>query len=140
MYSLLFGIWLFACGPKVLPELQFSPPSEAQETSSGLRYQVLKKGKGKEYPTENSIVTVHYTGWLSDGSVFDSSIERGQSATFPLNRVIPGWTEGVQLMREGEKAIFWIPVDLAYGKNASSSAPQGDLIFEIELISIITPE
>jgi FKBP-type peptidyl-prolyl cis-trans isomerase len=136
MYSLLFGLWLFACGPKVGPELQFSPPPEARETSSGLRYQIIKKGKGAS-PNAASKVTVHYTAWQTDGVVFDSSRERRQPSTFPLDKVIPGWTEGVQLMKKGAIYRFWIPEDLAY--KGRPGTPQGMLIFEVELLSFENP-
>lgn len=85
-----------------------------KETASGLQYVVEKEGSGAQ-PTAEDEVTVHYTGRLLDGTVFDSSVNRGEPATFPLNRVIPGWTEGVQLMKEGAKYTFFIPSDLAYG-------------------------
>ncbi len=106
-------------------------------TASGLQYRVLKEGTGAQ-PTATDEVTVHYTGKLLDGTVFDSSINRGEPATFPLNRVIPGWTEGVQLMKEGAKYEFYIPSDLAYGPNGVPNAipPHATLIFEVELISI----
>lgn len=107
------------------------------ETPSGLQYIVLKEGEGKQ-PTAESEVTVHYTGKLLNGTVFDSSVNRGQPATFPLNRVIPGWTEGVQLMKEGSKYEFFIPSDLAYGAQGVPNAipPHSTLIFEVELIKV----
>ncbi len=106
-------------------------------TPSGLQYRVIKEGNGAQ-PTATDEVTVHYTGKLLDGTVFDSSINRGEPATFPLNRVIPGWTEGVQLMKEGAKYEFYIPSDLAYGPNGVPNAipPHATLIFEVELISV----
>lgn len=106
-------------------------------TASGLQYRVIKEGAGKQ-PTATDEVTVHYTGKLLDGTVFDSSVNRGEPATFPLNRVIPGWTEGVQLMKEGAKYEFFIPSDLAYGPNGVPNAipPHATLIFEVELISV----
>jgi peptidylprolyl isomerase len=79
-------------------------------------------------------VTVHYTGWTTDGKMFDSSVSRGQPATFPLNKVIAGWTEGVQLMVEGEKTRFWIPQNLAY--QGQAGAPRGMLVFDVELLKI----
>ncbi|NIT97387.1 MAG: FKBP-type peptidylprolyl isomerase, partial [Actinobacteria bacterium] len=96
----------------------------------------LIRGCGTEHPTEASSVTVHYTGWTTDGKMFDSSVTRGSAATFPLNRVIPGWTEGVQLMVVGEKRRFWIPGDLAYGDDPRPGAPAGMLVFDVELIAI----
>ena len=106
-------------------------------TDSGLQYVVEKEGTGKQ-PTATSEVTVHYTGKLLDGTVFDSSINRGEPATFPLNRVIPGWTEGLQLMKEGAKYTFFIPSDLAYGPTGIPNAipPHSTLIFDVELISV----
>jgi peptidylprolyl isomerase len=110
-----------------------SPPSAAKRTSSGLNYQVLKPGKGKRHPTADSTVSVHYSGWTAEGKLFDSSITTGKAATFPLSNVIPGWTEGVQLMVEGEKTRFWIPESLAY---KGQGPVYGDLVFDIELVKI----
>ena len=109
-----------------------------KETASGLQYTVIKEGEGAT-PTAEDEVTVHYTGKLLDGTVFDSSVNRGEPATFPLNRVIPGWTEGVQLMKEGAKYMFFIPSDLAYGPQGIPNAipPHSTLIFEVELIKVI---
>src|SRR5712671_4593005 len=84
-----------------------APPADAKKTPSGLAYKVIKPGTGTRHPASTSSVTVHYTGWTTDGKMFDSSVSRGQPATFPLNRVIAGWTEGLQLMTEGEKTRFW---------------------------------
>lgn len=111
---------------------------KVKETASGLQYIVEKEGTGVK-PTAQDEVTVHYTGKLLDGTVFDSSINRGEPATFPLNRVIPGWTEGVQLMNEGAKYTFFIPSDLAYGPQGIPNAipPHSTLIFEVELIKVI---
>ena len=110
---------------------------DVKVTASGLQYRVIKEGTGAQ-PTATDEVTVHYTGKLLDGTVFDSSVNRGEPATFPLNRVIPGWTEGVQLMKEGAKYEFYIPSDLAYGPNGVPNAipPHATLIFEVELINI----
>lgn len=106
-------------------------------TPSGLQYVIEKEGTGAQ-PTAEDEVTVHYTGKLLDGKVFDSSVNRGEPATFPLNRVIPGWTEGVQLMKEGAKYTFFIPSDLAYGAQGVPGAipPHSTLIFEVELIKV----
>lgn len=105
-------------------------------TASGLQYQVITEGTG-ENPTAEDMVEVHYTGKLLDGTVFDSSVERGQPVKFPLNGVIPGWTEGVQLMKPGAKYIFWIPSDLAYGDRGTGPIPGGSaLMFEVELLSV----
>jgi peptidylprolyl isomerase len=112
-------------------------PADAQKTKSGLAYEVLRKGFGTENPIERSTVEVHYTGWTSDGEMFDSSVERGVPAKFPLNGVIEGWTEGLQLMIVGEKTRFWIPEDIAY--KGRPGAPAGMLIFDIELLSMTTP-
>ncbi|WP_394199953.1 FKBP-type peptidyl-prolyl cis-trans isomerase [Shewanella waksmanii] len=107
------------------------------ETLSGLQYKVLHKGDGERHPKATDTVTVHYHGTLIDGTVFDSSVERNEPIAFPLNRVIKGWTEGVQLMVEGEKTRFFIPSSLAYGnRNAGKIAGGSVLIFDVELISI----
>ncbi len=106
-------------------------------TESGLAYKILKKGNGIEKPTAESTVTVHYTGKLTNGKVFDSSVDRGEPISFPLNRVIPGWTEGLQLMVVGDKFLFIIPSDLAYGSRGIPQAgiePNSTLIFEVELL------
>lgn len=112
--------------------------AKVQETASGLQYVVEKEGTGAQ-PTAEDEVTVHYTGRLLDGTVFDSSVNRGEPATFPLNRVIPGWTEGVQLMKEGAKYTFFIPSDLAYGPQGIPGAipPHSTLIFDVELIKVV---
>lgn len=107
------------------------------ETASGLQYQVLRKGDGSVHPSANSTVKVHYHGTLLDGTVFDSSVERNEPISFPLNRVIKGWTEGVQLMVVGDKFKFFIPADLAYGNSAAGTIKPGSLlIFEVELLEI----
>jgi len=111
----------------------------ATVTASGLAYKVINKGTGNVHPKENSTVTVHYTGMLTNGTTFDSSVQRGEPATFSLNRVIPGWTEGVQLMVVGDKWTFIIPSDLAYGASGIPQAgigPNATLIFEVELLEI----
>ena len=109
-------------------------PADAVRTSTNLASTVLTPGTGTRHPRPNSTVTVHYTGWTTDGRTFDSSVSRGEPATFSLDGVIPGWTEGVQMMVEGEKRRFWIPARLAY--EGSPGKPQGTLVFDIELITI----
>ena len=107
------------------------------QTQSGLQYMVLKEGTGaKPGPTDE--VTVHYTGKLLDGTVFDSSVERGEPATFPLDKVIAGWTEGLQLMSEGSKYRLFIPSELAYGSKGAGDQilPNSTLIFDVELIKV----
>lgn len=112
-----------------------APPADAERTPSGLASKVLSPGQGGNHPGPTDRVTVHYTGWQTDGEMFDSSVTRGQPATFPLNGVIAGWTEGVQLMTIGEKRRFWIPENLAYG--GRPGAPSGMLVFDVELISMV---
>jgi peptidylprolyl isomerase len=124
----------YAADPTTAPADVKAPPADAQKTKSGLAYKVLQAGAGAAHPKRNSKVTVHYTGWTTDGKMFDSSVAKGQPATFPLDQVIPGWTEGVQLMVEGEKTRFWIPQRLAY--DGQAGAPAGMLVFDVELISI----
>jgi peptidylprolyl isomerase len=119
--------------PPPVPEDVAGPPADAEKTASGLASKVLQPGTGSEHPSAKSTVTVHYSGWTTDGEMFDSSVIRGQPASFPLNRVIPGWTEGVQLMVVGEKRRMWIPEELAY--KGAPGAPQGMLVFDVELIS-----
>ncbi len=110
-----------------------TPPADAKRTGSGIAYQELQPGTGTRHPKKVDTVTVQYTGWTTDGKMFDSSLARGQAASFPLDHVIAGWTEGVQLMVEGEKMRFWIPERLAY---QGRQAPYGTLVFDIELIKI----
>lgn len=111
---------------------------EVSTTASGLQYEVLKRGEGKESPKATDQVKVHYHGTNIDGSVFDSSVERGEPITFGLNQVIAGWTEGVQLMHVGDKFKFYIPSELAYGDRSPSPKikPNSTLVFEVELFEI----
>ncbi len=111
---------------------------DVKTTASGLQYRVLKAGKGTKSPKATDTVKVHYHGTLIDGTVFDSSVERGEPISFPLNGVIPGWTEGVQLMKEGDKFQFTIPSKLAYGEQGAGGkiGPNATLIFDVELIAI----
>ncbi len=119
--------------PKV-PANVAAVPEDAEVTKSGLASVVLKAGTGTVHPKAKNTVEVHYSGWTTDGKMFDSSVSRGKPAKFPLNRVIAGWTEGVQLMVEGEKRRFWIPEKLAY--KGKAGAPAGMLVFDVELLSI----
>ena len=96
------------------PDTSEAAPPDAKRTASGLAYKVLKEGVGGRHPRPSSTVTVNYSGWTTDGKMFDSSVVRGEPTEFPLNRVIPGWTEGVGLMVVGEKRRLWIPQELAY--------------------------
>ena len=104
-------------------------------TASGLQYQVLTPGTGQEHPKPSSRVKVHYHGTLVDGTVFDSSVQRGEPIDFGLHQVIPGWTEGLQLMTKGEKARLFIPPHLGYGNRSAGTIPPGSvLVFDVELI------
>ena len=133
---LVFDVELlsFKEGPKPpkVPEDVASVPTDAEKTKSGLASKVIIKGRGKEHPTASSYVEVHYSGWTTDGQFFDSSVARGKTISFPLNGVIPGWSEGVHLMVEGETRRLWIPAELAYGNNP----PAGMLVFDIQLVDI----
>jgi peptidylprolyl isomerase len=111
-----------------------SPPRDATRTPTGLAFKVLQPGHGDRHPRPSSQVTVNYTGWTTDGKMFDSSVARGEPATFSLDQVISGWTEGVQMMTEGETCRFWVPESLAY--QGQSGMPAGMLVFDIELIRI----
>jgi peptidylprolyl isomerase len=131
---LVFDIELieFSPSPTAAPPDVKAPPADAKRTNSGLAYKSVKPGTGKDHPVRTSMVTVHYTGWTTDGKMFDSSYNNNKPISFPLSGVIEGWTEGVQLMVVGEKMRFWIPEKLAY---KGESAPYGVLVFDIELIS-----
>jgi peptidylprolyl isomerase len=122
-------------GPDLPPPPDVAaPPADALKTTSGLFIKVLQPGTGTRHPRATDTVTVHYTGWTTDGKMFDSSVVRGEPSSFQLNAVIDGWTEGVQRMVEGEKARLWIPETLAYA--GSPGKPQGMLVFDIELLKI----
>lgn len=117
--------------------------AEVTLTESGLQYEVLVQGEGGQKPKETDLVEVHYHGTLVNGEVFDSSVERGEPIVFPLNRVISGWVEGLQLMSVGDKYRFVIPPHLAYGERGAAGGqipPHATLIFEVELLNIIDPE
>lgn len=111
-------------------------PADAETTASGLASKLLAKGTGETKPKATDLVTVHYSGWTTDGKLFDSSVKRGEPTSFPLNGVIAGWTEGLQLMVVGEKRRFWIPAKMAYGENPPAGYPAGTLVFDVELIKI----
>ena len=129
---LVFDIELIGIPTRAPADVK-APPADAKTTASGLAYKVLQEGVGGRHPRSTGEVTVHYTGWTTDGKMFDSSIVRGQPSTFAVDGVIAGWTEGLMLMFEGEKTRFWIPESLAY---QGRSAPYGLLVFDVELIKI----
>jgi peptidylprolyl isomerase len=135
--ALLLVIPVAACALKddtgAPPDVK-GPPADALKTPSGLASKVLRVGTGTVRPTARSRVTVHYTGWQTDGTMIDSSIPRGEPTTFGVSEVIPGWTEGLQLMVVGEKRRLWIPGNLAY--DGMLDRPQGMLVFDIELLEV----
>lgn len=117
------------------PPGDLTPPADARTTESGLAYQELEPGTGANRPDENDLVVVHYSGWRSeDGQLFDSSLARGKPALLPLEAVIEGWSEGLQLMSEGGKYRLWIPGELAY--QGVEGRPQGMLVFDVELLEV----
>lgn len=121
-------------GQKYLEQISLN--KSVYTTESGLKYRMVKEGNGKK-PKITDRVKVHYTGTLIDGTTFDSSVERGEPITFALNQVIPGWTEGLQLMDEGSKYMLYIPYNLGYGEQQAGIIPPGStLIFEVELLEI----
>ena len=135
---LLFGL-AAAAGQIQAPDDVAAAPSDAETTGSRLASKIIQAGTGSAHPSATDEVTVHYTGWLTNGTMFDSSVTRGAPATFPLDRVIKGWTEGVQLMVVGEKRRFWIPSDLGYGDRDAPGGliPAGStLVFDVELLGI----
>jgi peptidylprolyl isomerase len=133
--ALLSGAAHAAAGEAIpAPEDVAAPPADAELTSSGLASKVLNPGTGGEHPGPTDVVEVHYTGWTTDGEMFDSSVVRGKKVGLRLDRVIAGWTEGLQLMVVGEKRRFWIPQELAYGGRPGK--PAGMLVFDVELFRI----
>lgn len=120
--------------PLIAPPDVKGPPEEAKRLPSGVAYQVLRAGKGVRNPSRFGRVTVHYTGWTTDGRMFDSSVTKGQPVTLRLDDVIKGWSEGVPMMVEGERTRFWIPENMAYG--GKGDGPRGMLVFDIELVRI----
>jgi FKBP-type peptidyl-prolyl cis-trans isomerase len=129
---LVFDIELIGIPNRPPPDVK-APPPDAKTTASGLAYNILREGSGGRRPRMNSSVTVDYTGWTTDGTMFDSSVVRGQPATFAVDGVIAGWTEGLQLMVEGERVRLWIPEKLAY---KGQGPPYGMLVFDVELMKI----
>jgi peptidylprolyl isomerase len=129
-----------ASDPKAIPAPAdvATPPADAKKTASGLATKVLTPGKGKDHPKDNDKVKVHYTGWTSDGKMFDSSVARGEPTSFGVSEVIAGWTEALKLMVVGEKRRLWIPAKIAYGEKARPGYPAGQLTFEVELLEIVT--
>lgn len=126
-----------AIGPQTIPAPPdvAAIPADATKTASGLAFKILKPGAGTIHPTPTSIPVVHYTGWKTNGEMFDSSVTKGQPLDkYRLEELIPGWIEGMQLMVIGEKRRFWIPENLAYGGRPGS--PEGMLVFDIELLDI----
>jgi peptidylprolyl isomerase len=113
-----------------------APPADAVKTASGLASKVLQPGNTNIRPNAHSTVTVNYTGWTTDGRMFDSSVVRGEPLVHALDGLIPGWIEGVQLMVVGEKRRFWIPGALAYDNIPDPNAPKGTLVFDIELLAV----
>jgi peptidylprolyl isomerase len=113
---------------------EFAIPSDGLKTASGITHKLITPGTGTTHPTAESQVLVNYTGWSMEGVEFDSSVKSGRPADFYLYQVIPGWTEGLQLMVKGEKRRFWIPGNLAYDNSTRPGAPKGMLVFDIELL------
>ena len=111
-----------------------APPAEAEKTDSGLASVVLEKGRGRRHPGRYDAVTVHYSGWTTEGINFDSSVVKGEPSQFRLNQVIKGWKEGLRLMVKGEKRRFWVPEELAY--KGRRGRPQGMLVFDVELLDV----
>jgi peptidylprolyl isomerase len=134
--TVVFDIELvdFRPSPLIAPPDVKAPPADARKTASGLAYKVIRPGKGTRSPSPFSRVSVHYTGWTTDGRMFDSSVPSGQPRTMQLDEVIRGWSEGVPMMTEGERARFWIPENLAY--QGRGDGPRGMLVFDIELVKI----
>ncbi len=126
-----------ALPPPEVPTDLTAPPADARTTVSGLVYKVLENGQGQRNPKATDRVLVHYSGWDMAGRMFDSSIVRGEPITFGVNEVIPGWTEALQLMHEGDKFRVWIPANLAYGETPKAPGmPAGRLCFDVHLIQI----
>ena len=136
LLSMLVALTTIQAPPSTVPPPPDvgAPPADAATTASGLATKVLTSGTGKDRPTRDDVVMVHYTGWKTDGTMFDSSVTRGKPSTFGVARVIAGFSEGLQLMVVGEKRRLWIPESLAY---KGQREPKGMLVFEIELLDIV---
>jgi peptidylprolyl isomerase len=132
--TLVFDVALLAIEDVSTPADVAAPPADAEKTGSGLASKVLKPGTGDVHPTAKSTVLVHYTGWNTKGQMFDSSVMRGEPMVTALDKVIKGWTEGVQLMVVGEKRRLWIPEKLAY--QGQEGPPKGMLVFDVQLLGI----
>lgn len=126
--------------PVAAPEDVGGIPDDATVLPSGLAFRVLREGIGMGKPTTNATVTAHYTGWQTDGKMFDSSVARGEPFTAPLGKLIVGWQEGMVLMTKGERRRFWIPGAMAYDNSDRPDAPKGMLVFDIELIDFSEPD
>ncbi len=122
--------------PPPVPKSVATPPKDAKKTEAGVSYKVLEEGKGDTSPTKSDRVRVHYTGWTTDGKMFDSSVVRGEPAEFPVGGVIPGWTDALQQMKKGAKWRIWIPEEMAY--KGAPGRPQGMLVFDVELLDIMS--
>ena len=136
---LLLCALLAACSSRderAAPRDVAAPPADALKTPSGLASKVLRVGLGSTHPRPESMVTVHYTGWTAGGKMFETTMTDKQPVTLRVTDAIPGWIEGLQLMRAGEKRRFWIPGSLAYDNNPNPELPKGMLVFDIELIRI----
>ena len=140
---LVFDVELisFVAAPKPppIPEDVAGIPADATVSASGLGFKELIAGQGTEHPQKNATVTVHYTGWMANGQMFDSSVMRDETIEFPLDQVIPGWTEGVQLMVKGQTARLWIPSEMAYGDEGGGGRPTGNLVFDVQLVDFNVP-
>lgn len=135
--ALVLAVAVTACDTGPTPDTPVdvaAPPADTETTPSGLAHRVLRPGTGTEHPSRTSTVTVHYSGWTTDGELFDSSVRRGRPSTFRLDQVIPGWTEGLALMVVGEQRRLWIPEALAY--RGQDGRPKGMLVFDVELLAI----
>lgn len=135
--AILFVTSLAGCakepeGPIPAPPDVGAVPADAIRSPTGLASKVIKAGTGSLHPSASSQVVAHYTGWTTNGEMFDSSVVRGEPLNYPLQRLIPGWIEGMQLMVVGEKRRFWVPANLAY--DGAPGAPQGMLVFDVELL------